>query len=118
MLATRKLTVGDGYQYLSRQVAAGDVQIARDQALAHYDAASGMALGRWFGTGLTGLAGDLGPGDFVTPEAMTLVFRDGRDPTSREPLGVPFEEQHTGRGKAVAGFDLVFTVPKSASVPG
>jgi len=36
MLATRKLRVGDGYQYLSRQVAAGDVQIARDQALADY----------------------------------------------------------------------------------
>lgn len=116
MLAIRKLSVGDGYQYLSRQVATGDVQVARAAALADYYAASGTAPGRWYGSGLKGLAAGIKAGDAVTSEAMTRVFRDGRDPTSGESLGVPFDEQHGGTGHAVAGFDLVFTVPKSASV--
>ncbi len=115
MLATKVLRVGDGYQYLSRQVASGDVELAREQKLADYYAASGMSPGRWYGSGLTGLAGDLKPGDVVTPEAMTRLFREGCDPTSGEPLGVSFAER-TGGGSTVAGFDLVFTVPKSASV--
>ncbi len=114
-LATKVLRVGDGYQYLSRQVASGDVGLAREQQLADYYAASGMSPGRWYGSGLMGLAGDLKPGDIVTPEAMTRLFRDGCDPTSGKPLGVPFAESKGG-GSTVAGFDLVFTVPESASV--
>lgn len=115
MLAVKVLRVGDGYQYLARQVAWGDVELAREQRLADYYAAAGMSPGRWYGGGLTGLAGDLKPGDVVTPEAMTRLFRDGCDPTSGAPLGVSFAER-TGAGSTVAGFDLVFTVAKSASV--
>ncbi len=115
MLATKVLRVGDGYQYLSRQVASGDVELAREQQLADYYAASGMSPGRWYGSGLKGLAGDIKPGGVVTPEAMTRLFRDGCDPTSGEPLGISFAERK-GSGSAVAGFDLVFTAPKSASV--
>ncbi len=115
MLATKVLRVGDGYQYLSRQVASGDVELAREQQLADYYAASGMSPGRWYGSGLKGLAGDIKPGDVVTPEAMTRLFRDGCDPTSGEPLGISFAERK-GSGSAVAGFDPVFTAPKSASV--
>lgn len=115
MLAIKVLRVGDGYQYLSRQVASGDVELAREQKLADYYAVSGMSPGRWYGNGLAGLAGDIRPGDVVTPEAMTRLFRDGCDPTSGEPLGVSFAERK-GAGSTVAGFDMVFTVPKSASV--
>lgn len=115
MLATAKLTVGDGYAYLSRQVVTADVRVERTQELAVYYDASGVAPGRWYGRGLKGLAG-VRPGDLVTRDAMTAVFRDGRDPTTAEGLGVPFDAQHVGRGKPIAGFDLVFTVPKSASV--
>ena len=115
MLATKVLRAGDGYQYLSRQVASGDVELARDQRLADYYAASGTSPGRWHGHGLRGLVGNIEPGDVVTIEAMSRVFRDGCDPTSGEPLGVPFSERKGG-GSTVAGYDLVFTAPKSASV--
>ena len=115
MLATKVLRVGYGYQYLSRQVASGDVELAREQQLADYYAASGMSPGRWYGGGLKGLAGEIRRGDVVTPEAMTRLFRDGCDPTSGEPLGVSFAER-TRASSTVAGFDLGFTVPKSASV--
>ena len=56
MLAIAKLTVGDGYEYLSRQVATGDIEISRSQALAAYYAASGTEPGVWLGRGLDGLA--------------------------------------------------------------
>ena len=115
MLAIAKLTVGDGYEYLSRQVATGDIEISRSQALAAYYAASGTEPGVWLGRGLEGLAA-VRRGDQVTREAMTRVFRDGRDPSTGDSLGIPFDALHVGRGKPVAGFDLVFTVPKSASV--
>ena len=115
VLATKVLRAGDGYQYLSRQVASGDVKLARDQRLADYYAASGTSPGRWHGHGLRGLVGNIEPGDVVTIEAMSRVFRDGCDPTSGEPLGVPFSERKGG-GSTVAGYDLVFTAPKSASV--
>ncbi|BDO40646.1 MobF family relaxase [Cellulomonas sp. NTE-D12] len=115
MLAIAKLTVGDGYEYLSRQVATGDIEMSRSQALAAYYAASGTEQGVWLGRGLEGLA-DVRRGDPVTREAMTRLFRDGRDPSTGDALGIPFDALHVGRGKPVAGFDLVFTVPKSASV--
>lgn len=115
MLAIAKLTVGDGYEYLSQQVATGDIEISRSQALAAYYAASGTEPGVWLGRGLDGLA-EVRRGGKVTREAMTRVFRDGRDPSTGDPLGVPFDALHVGHGKPVAGFDLVFTVPKSASV--
>lgn len=114
VLATKVLRVGDGYQHLSRQVAS-DVELAREQQLADYYAASGMSPGRWYGGGLKGLAGEIRRGDVVTPEAMWRLFRDGCDPTSGQPLGVSFAER-TRASSTVAGFDLVFTVPKSASV--
>jgi conjugative relaxase-like TrwC/TraI family protein len=100
---------------LSRQVASGDVELGRAQQLADYYAASGMSPGRWYGHGLAGLAGAIRPGDVVAPEAMTRLFRDGCDPTTGQPLGVSFAERR-GAGSTVAGFDLVFTVPKAASV--
>ena len=70
-------------------------------ALAEYYAASGTAPGRWYGNGLKGLAGAIKPGDLVTPEAMTRLSRDGSDPTSCESLGVPFDAQQGGTGKAI-----------------
>ncbi len=67
MLATKVLRVGDGYQYLSRQVASGDVELAREQQLADYYAASGMSPGRWYGSGPEALAGDIKPATSSRP---------------------------------------------------
>ena len=50
MMTVHKLSAGDGYTYLTRQVASADQ--ARDgQALADYYADSGTPPGRWIGAG-------------------------------------------------------------------
>ncbi len=163
-MSMHKLTAGDGYRYLTRQVAAGDAGLSAAESLTAYYEASGNPPGRWHGTGLTGLGNDahrLRPGDVVGEEAMGAVFGRGLDPVTGEPLGRPYpryeagnapgkaatREGALGRGlgkgsgktspvpdlvgkagaddpgqaggrarRAVVGFDLTFTAPKSVSV--
>ncbi len=117
MMSMHKLGACDGYAYLTRQVAAGDVGLDRSDSLVAYYEATGNPPGRWSGTGLAGLGHDpigrVAPGAVVTEEAMAAVFRDGHDPVTGEPLG----RQYAGQlGRPVVGYDLTFTVPKSASV--
>ena len=117
MMSMHKLGAGDGYTYLTRQVAAGDVGLdGRDSLVAYYEA-TGNPPGRWSGSGLAGLGRDpigrVSPGAVVTEEAMAAVFRDGHDPVTDEALGRRYAGQ---AGRPVVGYDLTFTVPKSASV--
>ena len=116
-MSMHKLVAGDGYAYLTRQVAAGDAALEAGDSLTAYYEATGNPPGRWEGRGLAGLGVDpiarVVPGDRVTEEAMAAVFRDGADPVTGEPLGRGHE---SGHGRAVVGYDLTFTVPKSASV--
>ena len=118
-MSMHKLTAGDGYAYLTRHVAAGDAGLDAGASLTAYYEATGNPPGRWYGEGLDGL-GDatrrLRPGDVVTEEAMTAVFRDGVDPLTDDPLGRPYRQFDDGKHHAVVGFDLTFTAPKSASV--
>src|SRR5665648_858601 len=118
-MSMHKLTAGDGYAYLTRHVAAGDAGLDADASLTAYYEATGNPPGRWFGEGLTGLGDSsmrLRPGDVVTEEAMTAVFRDGVDPLIDDALGRPFRRFDDGKRHAVVGFDLTFTAPKSVSV--
>ena len=116
MMSMHKLISGDGYTYLTRHVAAGDACLAHSDSLVAYDEATGNPPGRWLGRGLTGL-GDasnrLRPGTPVTEPAMAAVFGDGHDPLTHAPLGRSYRDR---ADRAVAGYDLTFTVPKSASV--
>ena len=128
MMSMHKLTAGDGYRYLTRHVAAGDVGLSAAESLSGYYAASGNPPGRWHGAGLAGLGtgtAGLRPGDRVSEDAMGAVFAAGVDPISGEPLGRPYPLPQTvaaGDGspaplrRAVVGFDLTFTAPKSVSV--
>ncbi|WP_235523258.1 MobF family relaxase [Cellulomonas sp. Root485] len=113
-----KLTVGDGYAYLTRHVAAGDAGLAAGDSLAAYYELTGNPHGRWIGGGLSALGdGRLRVGAAVSEAAMTAVFRDGRDPITFEPLGKPYKQIVPGEGRhTVAGYDLTFTAPKSVSV--
>src|SRR5665647_1427221 len=83
VMSMHKLTAGDGYAYLTRQVAAGDAGLDAGASLTAYYEQTGNPPGRWYGSGLAGI-GDasrrLRPGDVVTEPAMTAVFRDGVDP--------------------------------------
>lgn len=118
-MSMHKLMAGDGYAYLIRHVAAGDAGLDAGASLAAYYEQTGNPQGRWCGKGLAGLgcsARRLRPGDVVTEAAMTAVFRDGVDPVTDDALGRAYRRFDDGTRRAVVGFDLTFTAPKSVSV--
>jgi len=56
VMTLHKLTAGDGYLYLVRQVAAADSTERGRSTLADYYSAKGESPGRWMGRGLAGLS--------------------------------------------------------------
>jgi len=74
-MTIHKLTAGDGYTYLTRQVASADERRA-GQNLAGYYTATGTPPGRWTGTG----AAHLGVRGEVTETQMQAVFGAGLHP--------------------------------------
>jgi conjugative relaxase-like TrwC/TraI family protein len=97
MLSIGKLGIGQERYYLDK-VAEG----AED-----YYTHKGEAEGQWLGDA----AKDLGLQGTVEAEQLTAMLT-GRNPATGEPLGL---RAVGGRG-AVPGFDLTFSVPKSASL--
>ncbi|MFI5955373.1 MobF family relaxase [Cryptosporangium sp. NPDC051539] len=77
VMTIHKLTAGDGYTYLTRHVAGGDVDQKRGQSAAEYYTAEGNPPGRWIGHGapLLGLAGQP-----VTEAQMRALFGLGMHP--------------------------------------
>ncbi|GAB3589252.1 MobF family relaxase [Angustibacter peucedani] len=109
-MTVHKLSAGDGYTYLTRQVASADQ--ARDgQALADYYAESGTPPGRWMGAG----ARQAEICGAVSVEQMRALFGRGEHPTTEVPLGASFPTATAAR-KPVAGYDLVFSPVKSVSL--
>jgi DNA primase catalytic core len=80
MMSLHKLTAGDGYTYLTRQVAAFDATERGYKSLNDYYSAKGESPGRWMGRGLAGL--DMVPGGEVTEQQMKALFGEGRHPNS------------------------------------
>ena len=77
MMTVHKLTAGDGYTYLTRQVASMDEPRLRGQSLADYYTARGNPPGIWIGAG----AATLGVAGGVVSEAqMRALFGDGAHP--------------------------------------
>lgn len=74
-----KLSAGDGYTYLTRQVAASDSTELGGQSLADYYSAKGESPGLWRGQGLSDL-GLLAEGEQVTEAHMRALFGEGRHP--------------------------------------
>ena len=149
-MTVHKLSAGDGYTYLTRQVASADEPRAAGQSLADYYVARGNPPGVWAGRGaeLLGVSGTV-----VTEAQMKALFGAGRHPDGVQKLGATYpvyanlapypqrvaqrieefaclsgrppsaternriaaSEARRGR-RAVAGFDLVCTPVKSASV--
>ncbi|MFG1928530.1 MobF family relaxase [Cryptosporangium sp. NPDC048952] len=77
VMTIHKLTAGDGYTYLTRHVAGGDVDQQRGQSAAEYYTAEGNPPGRWIGHGapLLGLTGQP-----VTEAQMRALFGLGMHP--------------------------------------
>lgn len=110
-MTIHKLAAGSGYEYLTRQVAAGDSTELGTTALADYYEAKGETPGQWVGSGLNAFTGPDGvdPGDVVTAEQMGHLFGAGEHPVTGLTLG------RRTRSDGVAGFDLTFSPVKSVS---
>ena len=86
VMSLHKLTAGDGYTYLTRQVAAMDATERGTASLGDYYTEKGESPGRWMGTGLRGLSA--GPDGVVVAEVgaevseaqMLALFGEGRHP--------------------------------------
>ncbi|MGY1684958.1 MobF family relaxase [Geodermatophilus sp. SYSU D00867] len=78
-MALHKLTAGDGYTYLTRQVAAFDATERGHAGLSDYYSQRGESPGRWAGGGLAGLTG-IDAGQPVGEEQMRALFGEGRHP--------------------------------------
>jgi conjugative relaxase-like TrwC/TraI family protein len=77
MMGIHKLTAGDGYLYLVRQVAAADATAKGRISLSDYYSSKGESPGVWTGRGLAGLG------------APARAFHDEQTATAAMPAGVP-----------------------------
>ncbi|MGI8665570.1 MAG: MobF family relaxase [Jatrophihabitans sp.] len=80
MMSLHKLTAGDGYAYLTRQVAANDASARGYKSLNDYYSAKGESPGQWKGAGLEALG--IEAGAVVTEKQMLALFGEGRHPNS------------------------------------
>ncbi len=78
-MSLHKLTAGDGYSYLTRQVAAQDSTERGLSGLAEYYSEKGEAPGVWLGRGTAGLAG-FDVSQPVGERQMVALFGEGRHP--------------------------------------
>ena len=85
-MSLQKLSAGDGYTYLTRQVAAADDTHRGRGSLGEYYEQKGEAPGVWLGSGLGSLAGELPESvvaGTVSEEQMCALFGLGRHPNDR-----------------------------------
>ena len=75
-MTLHKLTAGDGYTYLIRQVAAVDASAQGTPSLAEYYTAKGESPGVWMGAGMAGV----GVSGHVTEQQMKNLFGQGIHP--------------------------------------
>ncbi|MBA3368690.1 MAG: relaxase domain-containing protein, partial [Geodermatophilaceae bacterium] len=87
MMTLHKLSAGDGYTYLTQQVAAMDTTEKGHSGLGDYYSQRGESPGAWSGSGLAGLE-DVAAGQAVTEIQMKALFGEGRHPNA-----VQIEEQ-------------------------
>jgi conjugative relaxase-like TrwC/TraI family protein len=103
-----KLTAGDGYTYLTRQVAAADSTERGRDSLADYYSAKGESPGRWLGSGLAALS-DTGGRDVPTETVAAVWTVEESSPVSEDqmralfgeglhPNAVDITDYHLGRG--------------------
>lgn len=115
-----KMSAGKGYEYFLRTVAADDGDRSLSTPLTRYYTVNGTPPGRWMGSGIASLESPLKVGDEVTEEQLRLLIGEAKHPVTGQDLGrryrtykVPEEGK---RRHPVAGYDLTFSIPKSASV--
>ncbi len=80
MESIHKLTAGDGYAYLTRQVAALDDTDRGHTGLGEYYTQQGESPGTWLGSALADV--DMQVGELVTEEQMAALFAEGLHPNA------------------------------------
>jgi conjugative relaxase-like TrwC/TraI family protein len=93
VMTIHKITAGDGYTYLTRQVAAGDSSPQRGKSVAEYYTETGNPPGAWMGRGLEAL-GVTGP---VSEVQMTALFGLGLHPNA-DAIMAAFRREHVAAG--------------------
>ncbi|MEU2198931.1 MobF family relaxase [Isoptericola sp. NPDC019482] len=124
-VSLKVMHVGSGVEYFLQSVVVGDGNRPSATPLTRYYTEAGTPPGRWLGSGLDHLGGDgarVRAGDVVTEDQLVRLIERGQDPVTGEKLGKAFYSFASGKdvhGKsrgAVSGYDLTFSLPKSASV--
>src|SRR5580765_6979715 len=88
-MGMKKIAAGDGYRYLTRQVAAHDHPLGVEAGgLGAYYEQHGETPGVWLGAGLAGLGMKVGAQ--VSESQMVALFGFGRHPVTEASLGRPF----------------------------
>ncbi|MFC3244994.1 relaxase domain-containing protein [Gordonia humi] len=95
-MSLHKLSAGDGYEYLTRQVAANDSTELGQDKLESYYSAQGEAPGRWLGEGLAAFD-DISRGDLVTSEQMKALWGEGRHPNADQIEKQLIEHEHSAQ---------------------
>ena len=89
MISIRRMSLGEGYRYLMKSVAAGDGARVGAEGLTRYYSESGTPPGIFLGAGLAGLAGGRGveKGEAVSEEHLFRMLGMCADPVTGNPLG-------------------------------
>ncbi len=119
-VTVKSMHAGQGVDYLLRTVAVGDGDRSLRDPLTRYYTEEGTPPGYWLGSGVVSLDSGLKVGDEVADEQLRRLIGHGQHPATGEQLGSRFRtyaQPKTGKRKhAVAGFDMTFSIPKSASI--
>ena len=104
MMSLHKLTAGNGYTYLIRQVAAADATVSGSPSLEAYYSAKGEAPGQWMGAGMAGV----GVTGEVTEQQMKNLFGQGLHPDAqrfeaRAIAELPAKGSRRDRARIIAG---------------
>lgn len=108
-----KLSAGNGYDYLTRQVACADATRPTSQSLSDYYTERGERPGVWLGRGLPGLEGTPGvpglvAGEQVTESQMAALFGEGLHPNADQRIESyvrrRVEEGHTSEAEIAKSY--------------
>ena len=113
-MSIHKLTAGDGYAYLTRQVAALDATDMQHTGLADYYSQRGEVPGRWAGSALADV--DMTAGQEVTADQMAALFAEGRHPNADQITAVLTRAQASQKD-AVAATELGKPFPRPEDTP-